>query len=319
MSRLGILNPETLLGRELKGALEGRRDLWSELDLLEPEVEDYARVSEVAGEAVLVQAADEETLARLDILFVCPGEAAVDRELAQRLDAAGTVITVSPRGDLVDGVPIVDGINLERARPGGRLVSPDAGAIALAHLLHPLLPLGLADAVAWVVQPASAGDQAGVDELLDQTRRMLAFDTEVPAEVFGRRLANNLYPAGAPAALVESVVRALGTELDLSVEVALAGVFHAVAVSVHARCAPETRLESARQAVADHPRVEIDAGAEPPGPVEAAGGQVLLAAEVRADPKRPGAFWLWGVADNLTFGGAANALAIAEALLRRPD
>ena len=319
MSRLGILNSGSLLGTELKGALERRRDLWSHIDLLELETEDYATVSEVAGEAVLVKAVDDESLAALDLLFVCPGDLPPADELADRLGAAGTVVVLSPSDDLPGAIPIVDGINLERAEPGGLLISPDAGAIAVAHLLHPLAPLGLDEATVWIVQPVSAHGQEGVDELLEQTRRVLAFETEIPGGVLDRRLANNLYPAGSPAHLAGDVLATLGTKLSLGVETIHAGVFHAVAASVYARLAPESDLETVRQALVDHPYVRMSPDAEPPGPVEAAGGDALLAAEVRPDPRRPGAFWLWGVADNLTFGGAANALAIAEVLLERPN
>lgn len=321
MSRLGILNSGSLLGTELKGALERRRDLWSRIDLLELETEDYATVSEVAGEAVVVKSADDDNLAVLDLLFVCPGALPPAGELAERLGAAGTVIVLSPCGDVPGAIPVVDGLNLERAEPGGLLVSPDAGAIALGHLLHPLRPLGLEEATAWIVQPASAQDQEGVDELLEQTRRVLAFETEIPDGVLGRRLANNLYPAGSPAslALAGNVIETLGGDLRLGVETVHAGVFHAVAASVCARLAPETEVETVRQALGDHPYVRMSPDSEPPGPVEAAGGEALLVGEIRPDLRRPGAFWLWGAADNLTFGGAANALAIAEALLLRPN
>ncbi len=227
------------------------------------------------------------------------------------------MIFLDPAAAPADAEEIVAGVNLERAAAGGVLVSPHPGVIALAHLLRPLAGLGLEEAVAWLVEPASSVGQAGVDELLDQTRKVLAFDTAVAGGVFGRRLAHNLYPSGAAAALADSAGRVLGGELRLSVELLRAGVFHSLAASVHARCAPETTFEQVRDALAAHPHLRLDESPEPPGPVEAAGGERLRLAEVRTDRRRPGAFWLWGALDNLTLGGAANALAIAEALLER--
>lgn len=315
MSRLGILNSGSLLGGELKQMLERRRELWRELELLELEAEDYATVSEVAGEAVIVKAADEETLARLDLLFVCPAAEGESAGPLPGLEAAGTVIFLDPAAAPPGAEQIVAGINLERARPGGALVSPHPGVIALAHLLRPLAGLGLEQAVAWLVEPASSAGQAGVDELLDQTRKVLAFDTAVAGGVFGRRLAHNLYPAGAAAALADGAARVLGGELELSVELVRAGVFHSLTASVWARCAPETSVERVRDALAAHPHLRLDDSSQPPGPVEAAGAERLLLAAVRADRRRPGAFWLWGALDNLTLGGAANAVAIAELIL----
>ena len=49
------------------------------------------------------------------------------------------------------------------------------------------------------------------------------------------------------------------------------------------------------------------------GPIEAAASDKVIFGTVRKDDT--GGFWLWAVMDNLTRGGALNAVEIAEAVL----
>jgi len=53
---------------------------------------------------------------------------------------------------------------------------------------------------------------------------------------------------------------------------------------------------------------------DPLGPIDAAATDDVLLGHLRSES--PGSYWLWSVMDNLTRGGASNAIAIAEALLR---
>ena len=94
MSRLAILNPNTLVGLELKQMLERRRGLWTELRLLVLETRDYATLSEVAGEAALVQSLSNETLDGIDVVFVCPGAGEDPADLLPRLEAAASVVSM---------------------------------------------------------------------------------------------------------------------------------------------------------------------------------------------------------------------------------
>jgi aspartate-semialdehyde dehydrogenase len=50
------------------------------------------------------------------------------------------------------------------------------------------------------------------------------------------------------------------------------------------------------------------------GPIDAAASDKVLFGTVRKD-EAAGGLWLWAVMDNLTRGGALNAIEIAEALL----
>ena len=49
-----------------------------------------------------------------------------------------------------------------------------------------------------------------------------------------------------------------------------------------------------------------------PGPVDAAAREEVVVGSVRPDAGAPGGYWIWAVMDNLTRGGALNAVEVAE-------
>jgi aspartate-semialdehyde dehydrogenase len=59
-----------------------------------------------------------------------------------------------------------------------------------------------------------------------------------------------------------------------------------------------------------------DAGG--PGPIDVVGRDEILVGPARQDPDRPDACWIWAVMDNLTLGGATNAVALAREMLGAP-
>ncbi|HET9766539.1 MAG TPA: aspartate-semialdehyde dehydrogenase, partial [Thermoanaerobaculia bacterium] len=100
----------------------------------------------------------------------------------------------------------------------------------------------------------------------------------------------------------------------VSAQVLQAGVFHGFAASVHLAFEPDPGVAALRDAYADRPYLRWADNDAPLGPIDAASTDDVLLGHLR--PDGPGSYWLWSVMDNLTRGGATNAIAIAEALLR---
>jgi aspartate-semialdehyde dehydrogenase len=314
VTTVALMHPNTLLGKELREGLERRRPLWQEMRLLTTHEDEEGTLTEVRGAAAVVRRFEPEDLEGVDVAFFC-GAMAINRAALAELPSSATAILLAPDATRGDGLPVVAGINLEAATAGQVLVSPHPGAIALAHLLHPLKPLHLESAVATLVQPASMREEAGIDELVEQTRRILAFSDQKPTTVFGHQLAFNLLPAaGGSDHLVGHLAALLGEEIDLALQVVQGGVFHAFAASVYLgfQSDPGPAL---RAALGRHPAVRLARQPAHLGPIDAASNDQLLVGEVRPDPRHPGAYWAWAVMDNLTRGGALNALLIAEAVL----
>ncbi len=258
-------------------------------------------------------------MAGVDLVFAC-GDPASDLEVLARRPAGATAILLSPRASAADGRPVIAGMNAGDATPGEVLVSPHPAALALAHQLAPLAPLGLASASATVVQPVSILGDRGLEDLLDQTRDLVALTGERRPSVFDRQLAFNLYPAPEGAAgLAELVRRTTGVEVPLAIQLMQGAVFHGLATSLLVTFAEDPGLEAVREALAGQLHVSVAEeetdSADLPGPIDAATRDDVLVGSVRADPGYPGAYWLWAVVDNLTRGGALNAVEVAEAVL----
>ena len=75
MNDLAILNPISLVGRELRNGLNRRKDLWRSLKLLATDPALAGTVAEVAGSAAMVEAYEEGALADVDLLLSCGPEA----------------------------------------------------------------------------------------------------------------------------------------------------------------------------------------------------------------------------------------------------
>lgn len=319
---VAILGPTTLLGQELRELLGRRKDLRGRVTLLAASEEEVGAVTEAAGAAALVSQADPGALQGVDLIFSC-GPVAHDLPILGERPAGATAILLSPEATADDGVPVVAGVNPGAARRGEVLVSPHPVAIALAYLLGPLAGLGLTGASATTVQPVSMLGSRGLDDLLDQTRNLLTLSGDRRESVFHRQLAFNLYPTPeGSGGLAELVRRATGLDLPLAVHTVQGAVFHGLSVSLLVRFGDDPGVdpgvEAVREALAGQKHLSLSeadlAAGQVPGPIEAAARDDLLVGSVRPDPGHPGGYWIWAVMDNLTRGGALNAVEVAEGL-----
>ena len=325
MSRAAVLSPTTLLGREVRDLLHARGARWTEVVLLSTDDKEVGTVTEAGGAAALISAADSGSLDGIDVVFGC-GALGDDLSVVEGRSDGTTAILLSPDATVETGHPVVAGVNPEAAQAGGTLLSPHPAAIALAYLLAPLAELGLESAAATVIQPVSMVGDRGLEDLLDQTRDILAMAGDRRETVFGRQLAFNLYPSplasggsgGAPSALAALVRGVTGGAIPLAVQALQGPVFHGLSISLFVRF-PSGEQDpgdaAIRERLAAHEHVALDLrevdGPEP-GPVDAAAREEVVVGSVRPDAGAPGGCWIWAVMDNLTRGGALNAVDVAE-------
>jgi aspartate-semialdehyde dehydrogenase len=315
MPRVLLLNPLSLLGTEVRRALEARPDLWGDVRAASNDPELVGTLLDVAGAAAVVEAFSVEEVGGVDLLMVCDRPYPTGPELA-RLDPTTTVLFADGGSGVDEARVVVSGINDDAAVRGARLASPPAPVVLLAHLLAPLRDLGLERAVASVLLPASSRDQAGLDELLEQTRSILAFRGELPSAVFGSQLAFNALPVEAvQAPLLLPLREVLGGSVALSVSAVQAAIFHGVSVSLWLALSEPRSASELSEAITASGLVEPAPEPLSLGPVTAATSDRILLGSVEPDPGQPGAFWIWAVMDNLTRGGALNAVGVAEGLL----
>ncbi len=316
--RLGIVNPLTLVGNEVKSILRERSFPAARVVLLDSTGASAGALTEIDDEPAVVAAVSDDELEDLDLVFFC-GPAEKNREWLERAaDDAFHAIDLSQPSTVKDGKVAVAGVNLEEIGADDRmLISPHPVAIPIALVLHQIEQLGRVEiCAATVVQPVSELEQAGVEELARQTISVLNIQG-VPKEVFDRQLAFNLYPA--PEHHEEFIVgqlRALGDpETQLALLITQGTIFHGHTFSLFIKTEEDLDAERIKGALRANRAIVVGAADDQFGTIDAAGKDEVLVAEVRPDPSIRGGFWVWAVCDNLRRSSALNAVLVAESRL----
>ncbi|HXO18761.1 MAG TPA: Asd/ArgC dimerization domain-containing protein [Thermoanaerobaculia bacterium] len=319
MSVLAIVHPTNLVGREVRETLDRRPGLGREIRLLSTREEEVGTLAEVGGAAAFVQRYDALSVEGVDLAFFCGSAADLEAALGT-LPPAATALFLATDSRSFEGIeqgrPVVSGVNTEAAERGAVLLSPHPAVILLAHLLHALRGLEPLEAVATVVQPASMQGNPGLDELFEQSRQIVAMTERRPTPIFGAQLAFNLMPTQAPAApLAAELGRVLPGLPPVALQVLQGGIFHSLSASLFVRLGGAANAKAVHKVLGEHPQIELVKKPSHLGPIDAAADERVLVGAVHEEPAVPGGFWIWAVMDNLTRGGAVNAVEIAEAVL----
>lgn len=316
--RIGIVNPLTLVGNEVKTILRERSFPFDRVALLDSTGEGAGSLTEIDEEPAVVAPVSATELEDLDLVFFC-GSAEANRKWIERAgEDRFVVIDVSQPSSVEDGKLAVAGVNLEDVGASDEvIISPHPVAIPIALILHQIgtvAPVELCTAT--VVQPASVFEQAGVEELAKQTISVLNIQS-VPQEVFDRQLAFNLYPAAEhnEVFVVAQVRGLIDPRTELALLITQGTIFHSHTFSLFLRTREELTGEQILQALRGNPALALPEGDQQFGTTDAAGKDEVLIAEVRPDPAIRGGFWVWAVCDNLRRGAALNAVLIAEKVL----
>jgi aspartate-semialdehyde dehydrogenase len=317
--RVGIVNPTTLIAKELAGILEERGFPYSRIDLIDDTGEDEGTLTEVAGAAAVVIEASPDAFAGLDVVFFC-GPAEKNARWIARHDEDGFIaIDLSDSAAAPEeSLPVVAGVNSDAIGPETSVIlSPAAFAVPLILLLDALrrtFPIEMA--VASITRPASHFDQKGIDEMFKQTVNVLNLKP-FPQAVFDRQTAFTEYsPADAPReeTLALSQLHAILGDVPVSLLMTQASLFHSntMALFVAFREMPEE--ERLREVLARHPAIYVADGEDPLTSVDAAGKDEIIVGRIARGDR---GFWIWTATDNFRRSTALNAAMIAEALVER--
>jgi aspartate-semialdehyde dehydrogenase len=315
--RLAIVNPLSLVGNEVKLILGQRSFPYEKLVLLDSSGQTAGAVTEAGDEPAIVAPISELELEDVDLVFFC-GPPASNREWIEKHATLKFIaVDLSQPTTAEEGKVAIAGMNVEALVGETLIVSPHPVAVPIALVLHQLQSLAPVKAcTAAVVQPASEFEQAGVEELAQQTVAVLNIKS-VPRETFDRQLAFNMYPA--LERNEEFIVRQIRGLLDPRMELALfitqGTVFHNHTFSLFVRMRDDIAIDRVEQTLRSNPILAFSEGDQTVGTIDAAGRDEVLIAEVRADPTIAGGFWVWAVCDNLRRSSALNAVLIAEKLL----
>ncbi|MEO8275972.1 MAG: hypothetical protein ABI639_07100 [Thermoanaerobaculia bacterium] len=313
MSRIALVHPLTLLGKEISERLSQRPDLCSELRLFAIDESMIGTLTAGVDGAAIVGRVEEDSFERMDLVILA-GEAALDRRALTSLPASARAVIASRGASIEDGVPAIAGVAEEAWTSRDRLLAPSAAVVGLTRLLAPLRGLGLRRAVATIALPVSADDARGIDTLLEETRAVLAFAKSPKLALYPAQIAFNLLPGKlAGAEIAREVEAALDLAGVLVVQTVQAAVFHAVGCSLFVELDRPLDPAALRKLLAKSSGISAVKATTALGPVQAAGEEKLLLGDVQ--PAGANGFWIWAAIDNLTVGGAANVLEIASRLL----
>ncbi|HLF55406.1 MAG TPA: hypothetical protein VI942_01035 [Thermoanaerobaculia bacterium] len=309
--KFALVHPNTLVGKEVRQQLEARAATFDDVRLLSTIEGEIGAVTEYAGAAAFVGRADAEGLDSVDLAFFC-GALEADRAALAHLPAEARAILLSPGATTEDAPPAVAGI-ARAARAGQRrLTSPHPAAVALALLVAPLERFRPRRVVATVALPVTAESDTALDDLFEESRRILTFQSPPPSVRSRGQRAFNLLPVEPADDRIESQVGAvLGHELPVGIQLVRAGVFHGMVAQVWIDLEERPDPAELRKTLAGG-AVELARKPGAVGPVAVAGNERLVVGSVRS---AAGSYGVWAAMDNLVRGAALNAVELAEEML----
>jgi len=333
--RVAIVGASSLLGKELKQALEDRNFPASDIILLDEGVM-AGTLTEAAGEPTFIRALEENSFEGARFVFFAGSASEAARNWPAALRAGASVIDLTgaagsdPQAQRL--IPALHSVLPSSPAKGangslraGLYVSPAVPVLIACTLSAALHGFSPARIVLVLMAPVSERDQPGIEELESQTAGLLSFH-EISKTVFDAQVAFNVLSAfGSESKLKLSDIRAaveretaafLAGRAQLpAIQLLHAPVFYGYTFAAYAEFGSPVAIGGLASALTKL-GVKIGAADDPlPSNVSVAGENEIHLAPVENDANIRNAVWLWGAADNLRVA-SVNAVRIAEDLLR---
>ena len=347
--KIAIVGAGSLRGKELNDALADSPFAEADFLLMDDESE-LGSLEAVGDEVTFIQRIEPGSFKRVDFAFFA-GEQPLTLKHWEAANKAGASIVdlsaalegkpgVLVRAPWVDSElePLAAKPNPSQANPAApgletpAIVPAHEVAVALAILLGRVAqstPVRAASAT--VLEPASEYGRAAMDELHQQTVKLLSFQ-DLPRQVYDTQVAFNTTPAFGESAKFslatgESRIRrhfallSAGRLPDVAIQLLHAPVFHGYGMSLFVDLAAPTSLDQMEASLAGEHVEIVTADSDPPTNLTVAGQENILVRVRPHSSKEPETtrFWIWAGLDNLRFA-TLNALACALELKRlRPS
>src|SRR3954453_12570123 len=288
-----------------------------------------------AGSALVGQGLEEDRIQGFDIALFSAG-GSTSGEWAPRFAAAGaTVIDNSSRWRMQDDVPLVvsevnpDALDAHR----GIVANPNCSTMQMVVALKPLYDAaGIERLVISTYHAVSGTGKKAVDELLAQSRALLAGEAPPEPRTYAHRIAFNALPHAGNFApgddhtdeehkLINETRKILGDpSIRVSATCVRVPVVNGHSESVNVETRAPLSPDGARELLRAAPGVTVlddPGGASYPMAIDADGHDEVYVGRIRRDPGHDQALERWIVADNLRKGAAMNAIQLCEALHAR--
>lgn len=329
--RVALIGTDSLRGQEIKNLLSTTRFPIKSMEFYDPEVEEeYSKLTEFREEPKVIHHPDAYLLEGLDLVFL-----AADRETNRRFgylarEKGYRAIDLSESFSDDQEVPVVvAGVNdsVLKDKSLYLISNPNPVSILLSHIFSAIQGnYHLQKAVAMVLQPVSAYENEGIEELAEQSYALLS-SSSLNKKVFKEQVAFNFLPAvDQPEAdgfsFREKQIRAEVNRIlpqpdfGLTVSLVQAPVFHVYSVMLFVELEEEPEI-SQLEASFRHQEIFqlVPAGTqEQISNIKVAGQDKIFIGHIKKESSIKGGYWLWAAADNLTVGSSLNALMIARKL-----
>ncbi len=339
--KIAIVGAGSLRGKELSDALADSPFGGADFLLMDDEAA-LGTVEAVGDEVTFIQRIEPGSFKNVDFVFFAGDQALTLKHWESASRAGASIVDLSgalegKRGVLVRApwaedelqpVPAPDAPGLETPA----IVPAHPVAVSLAILLGRLSQsTPVRNASATVLEPASEYGRAAMDELHQQTVKLLSFQ-ELPRLVYDTQVAFNITPTFGESAAVnlassESRIRrhfsllSAGRLPEAAVQLVHTPVFHGYGISLAVEIANPTSLDQMEAALAGEHVEIVTAESDPPTNLTVAGQANILVRVRPHNTKEQEAtrFWIWAGLDNLRFA-VLNSLACALELKRlRPS
>ncbi len=329
---VAILGATGAVGRETLEILEERKFPLTSLRLFASK-RSAGEVMTCQGKEWTVEELTESlSFEGVDLAFISATDA-ISKGYGQRLGAAGVaVIDDSAVFRMDDQVPlVVPEVNAAalRAMPRGIVSIPNCTTTPLVMALKPLHDAaGVKRVVVTTFQSVSGTGAAAMDELMDQTKDLLAF-RDVTTKVYPYQIAFNLLPhigsfneggdCSEEVKIAKETQKILGApRLKVTATTVRVPVLRCHSEAINVELERPLKANEARAALAAMPGVIVyDDPVKKlyPMPLDATGKDEVYIGRVREDESIANGLNLWVVSDNLRKGAALNAIQIAECLI----
>ncbi len=336
-TRVAIVGASSLRGKEVKLVLEDRNFPASEIILLDEPVL-AGTLTEAGGEPTFIRALEEDSFEKANFAFFT-GSAqdaeqnwqAAQRSGARVIDMTGAIAAAGPTKTWIPALHPVLARGTVAGNGSGKLApysSPAPAVIITCGVAAALAVFSPLRVAVTLYPPVSERDQAGVDELENQTTNLLTFKP-IEQSVFDAQVAFNLlaeYGEECKPALKDLravIARDAASYLTgrapvPAIQLVQAPVFYGYAFAAYAEFSSQQtpgQLEDAFRNLG----MKVAAADEPaPNNVSVAGEGKIQIARIEPDPSIANGVWIWGAVDNLRLA-ATNAVQIAEELLEQPS
>jgi len=335
--KIAIAGASTLVGRELKEALEESPLAASSITLLD-EADARGQLEQVGDEVTVVQGIGPDAFERMDFTFFCGGEALTRTYWRQALRSGSTVLDLSGALDQEAGVLVrAPWLGSEAAKVDlftPAVVPAHPAALALALLLERLQQVApVRTAFATLLEPASEFGRAAMDELHQQTVSLLSFQG-MPRAIYDAQAAYNLLAGlgesstislSAAEARIRRHYEAIGGGRwpTLALQVIHAPVFHGHTFSIAIELERAVEVSALEEALNGDRLDLVLEDTDSPSNLAATGqNDVLVRLRTEPGPRNSNQvnrIWLWAASDNLRLH-AQNAVDCALDLRRlRPQ